>query len=91
LAFDNYVRKRRCDVTAETQAKTTVKIEINGERFKVESPATGASLRALGRIPVENNLFRETRGGPDELIRPEGTYQLQDKDEFYDLPKGTVG
>jgi len=79
-------------MTSEAHAKTTVKIEINEKKYKVESPTTGAHLRELGSIPTVNDLFRETRsGGHDELIRPEGTYELKDDDEFYDLPKGTVG
>jgi hypothetical protein len=79
-------------VTASAHAKTAVKVEINEKKYEVESPTTGAHLRELGNIPTENNLFRETKGGgPDELIRPEGTYELTKHDEFYDLPKGTVG
>jgi multiubiquitin len=79
-------------MTNEARAKTTVKIEINEKKYKVESPTTGAHLRELGNVPATNELFRETRGGgPDELIRPDGTYELKEDDEFYDLPKGTVG
>jgi hypothetical protein len=69
-----------------------VEIEVNEKEYRVESPTTGAQLRELGSIPAGNDLFRETRGGgPDELIRLEGTYELKEEDEFYDLPKGTVG
>ena len=69
-----------------------VSIRINREHFFIDSPILGSELRELGRIPAQNQLFREVPGpGADELIRPEQTYDVKPGTKFYDLPTGTVG
>jgi hypothetical protein len=82
-------------MATETQDKKTLKkvsILINKEHFFIESPIAGSELRALGKIPAENQLFREVPGdAPDELIRDEQTYEVKPGTRFYDLPRGTVG
>lgn len=76
----------------ESKTAGKVSIHINKEQFFIESPITGAALRALGKIPSENQLFREVPGdAPDDLIRDDVSYDVKPGTHFYDLPRGTVG
>lgn len=78
--------------TVQAQSKNKVSIHINKDHFFIEVPITGAQLRVLGKIPPENQLFREIPGeDPDELIRDEVEYDVKPGTHFYDLPRGTVG
>jgi hypothetical protein len=71
---------------------TTIRIHINKEHFDVEVPISGAQLRDLGRIPVDNQLFEERHGqDPDVLIESSQSYTPKAGTHYYDLPKGTVG
>ena len=75
------------------RAERRTPIFINDVRHVVTSPTlTGAEIKALGAIPPQNKLFRETRGsGADEEIRDDQSVELQAADRFYDLPVGVVG
>lgn len=74
----------------ESKDRNKVEITINDKEFKVRSPILGSELHALGHIPANNQLFEE-RPGPDLLIEPGTSYQVNDDAHFYDLPVGTVG
>ena len=70
-----------------------IPIFINDVRhFVTTDSTTGAEIKALGTIPLQNKLFRETRGaGPDEEIADGQAVQLRPAARFYDLPVGVVG
>jgi len=70
-----------------------IPIFINDTRhFVTDETMTGAELKALGGIPPQNKLFRETRGaGADEEVRDSEPVELKPGDRFYDLPVGVVG
>lgn len=75
-----------------TQRIKAVPVIINGEKFKVEPPVLGSTLRDLGRIPAENQLFEERPGPePDVLIEPGASHSPKPGTHYYDLPRGTVG
>lgn len=74
------------------QHPRSISIHINGQRFEIEIPITGAELRSLGAIPEANQLFLEAPGPePDVLIVAAQSYELKNGSHLYDLPKGTVG
>ena len=53
---------------------------------------SGTELKALGKIPSENKLYREVPGShPDEPIGDDQQVELKNGDKFYDLPIGQVG
>jgi len=70
-----------------------VTIFINDERKVAPKTAmTGAEIKALGNIPIQNRLFKEEPGiHPDKPIADNETVQLKNGDKFYDLPPGVVG
>lgn len=69
-----------------------VTIHINGSRFVVAMPVTGAELRRVGEIPDTSQLFLEAPGpAPDTLISASESYSLKNGAHLYDLPRGTVG
>src|SRR5436189_5666612 len=75
-----------------TTASKSVPIVINGKPFRVDAPILGATLRELGNLPAENQLFEERPGpDPDVLIDPATSYTPKPGTHYYDLPRGTVG
>lgn len=75
-----------------TKAPVLTPIQINNQPHRVAVPISGAQLRALGNIPVENQLFEESHGqDPDVLISDDVLYEPKPGTHYYDLPRGTVG
>ena len=62
-----------------------VRVHINREPFESPSPTTGEALYALGDIPEQQKLFRETGGDrEDEAIpRDESPVLLEGNEHFY--------
>lgn len=75
------------------QGKPGISIIINDQHyFAPKSPMTGAELKALASIPVENRMFRDEKGNkPDTPIGDDMSVDLHAGDKFYDLPPGVVG
>jgi hypothetical protein len=81
------------DVQSTTKPKTHITIHINDKPYHVDrSEMTGAEIKALGNIPVQNRLFREVPGQGDDIAIGNGdTVELKSGQKFYDLPVGVHG
>jgi len=62
-----------------------IRVHINGERFELESPVSGADLYTAARVEREQVLYRETTGDrEDELVQQESTgIELKIDEHFY--------
>jgi hypothetical protein len=75
------------------RTKTVVNIQINQSHYKLDvDEVSGAGFKELAGIPLENMLFRESKGpGDDEQIQNETVVHVRSGDKFYDMPQGTFG
>jgi hypothetical protein len=75
------------------KTKTVINIHINQHHYKLDvDEISGAGLKELAGIPLENMLFREVHGpGDDEQIQSESVVHLKSGDKFYDMPPGNFG
>jgi hypothetical protein len=80
------------DTVAQDKTDKKVSVHINDEQFFVTSPVAAETLRQLGHIPEQNQLFLERPGkDPDTLVESGHSYEVKPGAHFYDLPRGTVG
>ncbi|MCW2855442.1 MAG: hypothetical protein JWR52_1057 [Marmoricola sp.] len=70
-----------------------IKIFINEVEYKAPKPVmTGAELKALADIAVENQLFLDEPGHHDDpQIFDDEEFQLKSGMKFYDVPVGNLG
>jgi hypothetical protein len=70
-----------------------IKIFINEVKYKAPKPVmTGAELKALADIAVENQLFLDEPGHHDDpQIFDDEEFQLKSGMKFYDVPVGNLG
>lgn len=68
-------------------------IFINDQRYFAPSPTmTGAEIKQLGNIPVENFLYKEEPGShPDTRVPDDMAVELKSGMKFYDLPPAVRG
>jgi hypothetical protein len=70
-----------------------IRIFINDQPYFVTQPTmTGAEIKKLGNIPMENWLFKEEPGvHPDVRIADDQVVELKPGLKFYDLPPAQRG
>ncbi|MEO8897876.1 MAG: E2/UBC family protein [Candidatus Dormibacter sp.] len=52
---------------------------------------TAAQIRALGNIPDDNHVFRETPGDDPDPEVPAGSFEVREGEKFYAVPPGNFG
>lgn len=61
-----------------------VRILINNEEVKSPTPTTGRALYELAELGEDRELFRETHGGNDALVRRDDVeIHLKENEKFY--------
>lgn len=81
------------DTKESGNAKKGVVIFINDVEIEApEHKMTGAEIKALGKIPPTNRLYREVEGNrPDTPIDDNEVVNLKKHDHFYDIPPAIKG
>ncbi len=69
----------------------TVSIHINRKPYRVETLQTGASLKKLAGIPLEDTFFLEHPAGDDEVIANDARVTLHNGAQLHSAPPATYG